>query len=209
MPKKAAAPNATLEREIKLHKPNTQKFKVTIGGNMLLMNRFSEEQADDMESKQRGEPGAKAKQKSPRDPLKEFHRGRHLDAKGRDCFPAIAIKKAMLSVAPTLNIPKTRIRQTIFIEADLIPIKYEGKGPMMRRDRVVLAGIRRPTSLAYRPQYNDWQAEFVISFNADVWTMDEVVHLLAHAGFSNGIGSWRPEKDGQHGRFVVLPPKAA
>ena len=33
--------------------------------------------------------------------------------------------------------------------------------------------------------------------------VDQIINLINMGGFSNGVGEWRPEKDGQFGTFHV------
>lgn len=42
-----------------------------------------------------------------------------------------------------------------------------------------------------------------LAYNAGVIALEHVVSLFQLAGFSIGIGAWRPEKSGTFGRFVV------
>ena len=42
-----------------------------------------------------------------------------------------------------------------------------------------------------------------ITFNARMISAEQIVAMLDAGGFGTGIGEWRPEKDGQFGRFHV------
>ena len=44
----------------------------------------------------------------------------------------------------------------------------------------------------------------MVEYVASFITLDQVLNLFNHGGFSVGVGDWRPEKNGQHGRFKVV-----
>ena len=73
----------------------------------------------------------------------------------------------------------------------------------MRSDRVVLSGMSRTSSIAYRPMYEDWGMDVPIWINAGFVSPDQIVNLLNIAGFGVGIGDWRVEKKGTFGQFEV------
>lgn len=84
-------------------------------------------------------------------------------------------------------------------------IGYDTNNKMvtMRRDVVRLGGIDKPADLRYRGQADSWSMEFLIKFNADVLAPEWVLNLLNTAGFSCGLGEWRPERNGASGTFEV------
>ena len=43
----------------------------------------------------------------------------------------------------------------------------------------------------------------MIDYDEEMMQIDTIINLLNRAGFGVGIGEWRPEKDGQFGRFRV------
>jgi hypothetical protein len=42
-----------------------------------------------------------------------------------------------------------------------------------------------------------------VTFNAGKFSAEQVLNLLQYAGFSCGLGEWRPEKNGDSGTFEV------
>lgn len=169
------------------------------GVTPLLTNRFSEEKADAMEGVQTKE--AKAK-KAPRLPEEEFRGAMHRLENGGYGFPAVGLKSSIVKAGQRFADEKgTQLRGMLSIPVDMLEI--EAPEPKMRRDRVVLAGISRTTSLAYRPEFWPWEMTVPVWFNAGFITLDQVVHLVSLAGFSVGIGAWRVENNGTHGQFEI------
>lgn len=71
-----------------------------------------------------------------------------------------------------------------------------------REDMVRLAR-GSSADLRYRGQVSNWTMDFVIKYNADVLSAEQVLNLLQLAGFSTGLGEWRPERDGDFGCFEI------
>lgn len=55
--------------------------------------------------------------------------------------------------------------------------------------------------LRYRAEFKTWHTELVITFNANVITTEQIVNLFRLGGFANGVGDWRPARDGRFGTF--------
>ena len=73
--------------------------------------------------------------------------------------------------------------------------------PTPRED---MARIGQGTSdLRYRAEFKSWRTELTITYNANVLTMEQIVNLFRLGGFSNGVGDWRPAKNGSFGTFHV------
>jgi hypothetical protein len=43
----------------------------------------------------------------------------------------------------------------------------------------------------------------MVKHNANVMSAEQILNLFSTAGFAVGVGEWRPERDGQFGRFHV------
>ena len=169
---------------------------VRLKGLSLIMNRMTKEKLDEWRGSQTGE--AKSK-KPPKNPEKEFQNAKYLDSKGRDCLRGCAIKKALVRAAKNLDgLEMTQVRGWVFVCGDLLPIKYEKC--VMREDMVRIKGTN---DLRWRPEYLNWSVDVKIEYLANVITASQLIHLLQHAGFSVGLHEWRPERDGDHGRFEI------
>lgn len=185
---------------------------ITVRGiSSLIVNNWSEKAKQEMRDKQMG----KAKQKrEPKDPKKCFVDAAYIDTRGVHCVPALAFKNAIVCAARFADDMKmTVLRGAIFVEgthrlkmpdgsagaSDYLPIK--SKPPIMREDMVRVG--QGTADLRYRPEYHDWSVDLPIQFNQRVITLEQLVNLVKVAGFGVGICEWRPERNGQHGRFDV------
>jgi hypothetical protein len=78
----------------------------------------------------------------------------------------------------------------------------------MREDMVRTSGIGRTPDIRFRGEVRGWSATIPVEFNADVVSLDQVVNLLAIAGFSVGLLEMRPDKTGfDYGTFSVVKEK--
>lgn len=181
---------------------NNQELEVDIVGRTpLLIKRFDEKTQESIQEKQ---AGAAKRSKAPRDPAEECERARITDARGKDCVRAIWFKKGMAAMGGYFGIPRGNVEQGVYILGDLIPIQFTRRVMNTARVRVG-QGAMGKTSLAYRPEFQEWSCRVKLGFDAAVLTPQQVIALLAHAGAKNGIGEWRPQKGGDFGRFDVFP----
>ena len=149
--------------------------------------------------------GKKTKTRAACDPSAEADAGTYRDLDGNPGIPATAIKNACISAAhKDLGVPKTVIRQALFIVTDqsnVVPITYD-KCEM--REDVVRVGMSS-ADLRYRNEFFGWRASIKVEIDREWLQPQDVVALLNRAGFGIGVGEWRPEKgSGVHGRFKVV-----
>ncbi len=180
------------------------------GTSSLIVNNWSEKAKEEMRKSQTKQAKGPKEAKNPE---ACFRGAMYLDVDGNHCVPALAFKNAIVSAARFLDDFKmTVLRGAIFVEGtnqsvrdgvtgarDLLQIK--SAPPVMRED-MVRVGMGKP-DLRYRPEYLDWSIDLPISFNRRVVSLEQLVNLIQTAGFGVGICEWRPEKNGQHGRFAV------
>lgn len=174
-----------------------------VGISSLIQNNFSQKAMEQMLSKHVGRTVVKEK-KNPRQVIED---AKIVNLRGEICIPPTGIKKAMLTASSLLKLPtgarKGQLRQSIFVDGQSIPIKFESMQP--RLDMVRTSGMNRTPDVRFRPQFDNWSATFVLSYSVDIISLDLVLNLLERAGDGVGIGEWRPEKDGTNGRFKIDP----
>ena len=92
----------------------------------------------------------------------------------------------------------TFARGVFYVLGTLVEIKGEVD---WREDVVRLS--KQTMDLRHRAWFPEWSANLVFELNESVMSFDQLCNLVNIGGFSNGIGEWRPEKNGEMGRFRV------
>lgn len=196
-----ATPVDDPKKVVQLVRPNKKTIRVTIiGVSPLITHNWDPDVIDSMDEKQqrKGSSGRKAA-----DPEREFQTARYLDAKGRDCILARAVKKCMVAAATSLNdkrLSKTLLRQAFFVQGDLLPIRIP---ELPRRRRDIVRVNRGAACVRYRPEYLEWECDLVIDYNENAISQEQIIGILELGGFGVGLHEWRPEKNGNFGRFGV------
>ena len=191
---------------IKLPEVDFRVALVTVKGiSPLIVHAWSEKAKGMMRDKQQKQARVAKEAKNPE---ADYLASKYLDSKGRDCVPAAGFRNAMISAGRfSEGVPMTIIRGSIFVLADaegLIPI--EAHECRMREDMVRVGGKGPGTGVAdlrYRAEYNPWQCRLKIQYNANSLSLAQVLNLTRLAGMSVGLCEWRPEKNGQYGRFDI------
>ena len=148
----------------------------------------------------------KKQPKVPRDPEGEMQAATYLTADGEYGFPMLAFKASLIGAAhKDLGIEKTIVRKALFIPSSAygpgLIAKLEVDADPVKREDIVRIG-QNQTDLRYRPQFDDWSVEIRLEIDFDMLNDQDVVNLVNRAGFSVGVGEWRPERGGEFGRFA-------
>lgn len=121
-------------------------------------------------------------------------------------FPAVAFKAAMVRAGEQLDWKMAQLKVRFFVlpeekETGLIEIK--GK-PTMRTDMVRIG--MGTSDVRYRPEFQEWKASLRISYNKRGISHEQIKELLMLAGFSVGVGEWRPGKSatGSFGTWRII-----
>ncbi len=115
-------------------------------------------------------------------------------------FPAVAFKSAAVDACSMVSdMTKVSARGAFHIQGDMIALKY---GEVVKREDMVRIGMGT-TDVRIRPEFKDWSVEFDLRYNSGVMSLDQLANLFNVAGFSIGVGEWRPQKDGSFGMFHV------
>lgn len=203
--KKANTENMVVIPEIQL---NTMKLTV-VGDSPLIVHAWSEKAKRMMLQKQMKQATTGREAKDPwmdycesmywLDGMPEYPTEEDV-ANGRFGFPACAFKAAAVDAGYQQGIlaKKTTARGGFHILGDMVEIKGR---PEMREDMVRLNGMT--SDIRYRAEFKEWEADLTIRYNPMVFSAEQIVNLLNFGGFANGVGEWRPEKDGSFGTFHV------
>lgn len=190
--------NKTPARLIEIPEITVDRIELTlIGDSSLICHRFSDAEKKKMAAKQQGKA---ERGKAPKDPQADYKGSFYVDENGHHAFPCSAFKNAGVAACRFVDgLPMTVARGGFFVIGDYA--KIIGK-PRMREDNVRVG--RGVADLRYRAEFPEWRVNVTVDFNPRVLTAEKVINLLNHAGFHVGVGDWRPEKNGNHGRFHVL-----
>ena len=191
---------------------NVKTVKIPIVGvSPLIVSRFDEKSKQQIEEIGKADTKLKqgGKKKNIVDPIEQYERSIYYFADGKTCgFPAVAFKAAMVTAAyRTYGRPQTVTRSAFHIIADdpatgLVKINGEHR---MREDMVRVGTINKVASPRYRAEFPAWSAVLTVQFLEDTFSEEDIFGLVNAAGFSCGIGEWRPEKanSGSFGLFRV------
>ncbi len=177
------------------------KFRVR-GITPLIVSRFSEKAKQMMLDKQMKKAG---KGKEAKNPVEQYENSLYKFSDGkRTGFPAVGFKAAMVRAGKQLGLVMTDLRGRFHVmadEGDLVEVKGT---PHMREDMVRIGnGV---ADIRFRGEYDaGWEAELTIQYFKNAISKEQLAQLLSVAGFSCGIGEWRPEKSnsGSYGLFEL------
>lgn len=192
---------AASELKIEIPEPNIQLAHVKIKGvTPIIFHAFSEKaKRMILEKQQKKAPKAK----EIRDPKAEYLASFYYNADHKIALPAQNIKQSMVSAGRVINgVTMALLKQVIFVVGDadgMIPVEFTDN--VMREDTVTIG--MGSTDLRYRGELRGWRCEFDIRWNGDVMSIEQVLNLLQTAGFSCGLGEWRPERGGTFGQFEL------
>jgi len=166
-----------------------------VGDSPLIVHAWSHKAKQMMLDKQM-KRGTQAKE--AKDPEQDYQTSLYKLDGGGYGFPAIGIKASAIRGAKGLGMVMSDTRAAFQIEGDLLPIDGE---PHPRED-MVRVGMGT-ADIRYRGEFPTWTITLPITYNARIVSAEQIIAMLDAGGFGTGIGEWRPEKDGQFGRFHV------
>lgn len=167
-----------------------------IGDSPLIVHRWSEKAKKQILDKQM--KAAKAA-KEAKNPEQDYEESLYKVAEGVYGFPAVAFKAAAVGACRFSDgVKMTEARGAFHVNGEMAVLKGQ---PRPREDMVRIA--MNGTDIRYRGEFPEWETELDVSFNKNALSPAQIVNLFNLAGFGVGVGEWRPEKDGQYGRFHV------
>jgi hypothetical protein len=187
----------TQEERITIPEMNISQAKITlVGDSPLICHAWSKKAKQEMLGKQM--KLAKAA-KEAKDPEKDFQESLYAHPDGGYGFPAVAFKAAAVDACSHVaDITKVLARGSFHINGELV--KIDGK-PTMREDMVRIG--MGTADIRFRGEFKQWKTTFVVRYNKNVLSLEQIVNLFNTAGFAVGIGEWRPQRDGSYGMFHV------
>lgn len=174
-----------------------QRMKLRIVGDAPLITHAWSTKAKKMMLDKQMKRGTQAK--AAKDPMQDYEESIYRLPDGRAGFPANGIKASAIRGAKGLGMVMVDMKSAFHIDGDLLPIEGE---PQPREDMVRVG--RGTADIRYRAEFPEWSIDLPITYNARAISVEQIVAMLDAGGFGTGIGEWRPEKDGQFGRFHVV-----
>ena len=182
--------------EVRPERIDVQRLKIRIVGDSPLITHAWSTKAKQMMLDKQMKKGMQAK--AAKNPQQDYEESLYRLADGSCGFPAIGVKAAAIRGAKGLGMVMSDTKAAFHIDGDLLKINGE---PHPREDMVRVGMGTADTR--YRGEFTDWSIDLPITFNARIVSAEQIVAMLDAGGFGTGIGEWRPEKDGQFGRFHV------
>lgn len=191
-----------------------------VGKTSLIVKSWSEKAIYQMLATQMGLAKPPKSRKSPEE---EYAAARYTTEEGWDGINVGAFKSAMVNACRLVDgLPMTVAKRSIFIEADARCVKtveVDGREyrqvydvvrifgePQMRMD--MARNDNGSADIRFRPEYLPWRATLKVMVNTSKLSVEQVTHLLATAGMSEGVGEQRPSApdnhSGQNGMWTVV-----
>ena len=181
---------------ITLKPPQVERLHVeVVGTSPLICHRWSDAMRAQVRDKQ---TKAATKGRVAKDPEQDYQESLYRMDDGGYGFPAVAFKAAAVRAGTYADMRMTFLRGAFHVPGELVPI--EG-APSMREDMVRLQGST--ADIRYRGQFVQWRAAVPVLLNLAALSIEQLANLFVIAGFAVGVGDWRPERNGQYGRFEI------
>ncbi len=186
----------TVKTAIEVPQIEVERLQLTmIGDSPLIVHAWSEKAKKEMLDKQM----KKAKQaKVAKDPERDYQDAFYFTEDGKYGFPCVGFKAAAVTACRYADMKMTAARGAFHVEGEMVEIIGE---PRMREDMVRIA--MGTADIRYRPEFPEWKVTLTVAYNVRAISVEQIINLFNIAGFGVGVGEWRPEKDGQYGRFHV------
>lgn len=224
---------ATKTKELVPIRPvEIERIEITIvGDSSLITHAWSEKAKKQMLDAQMGK--AAGRKKSLKNPVEDFISSMFwlgdiypaepteeafyeaIEKGARFGFPVKAVKDAAISAAYRSGWTKDKVsvRGAFFVRGEYETHKTVGDGefaqiitdepPHMREDSVKVG--MGTADLRYRGEFDNWRMNLEIEYNrSSKYDKEAIMTMINAGGFTVGIGEWRPDKSGDHGRFHVM-----
>ncbi len=183
------------------------------GTTPIIMNRLSEKVKRELLLPAQKKTAGDKRTTLKHDPYEEFANSPHRMPSDDDptllAMPATAFKSALRSVA--IDVPcassKAQIGRLTFVEGEMIGIYGL---PELRMDAVRCRDINRTPDIRTRLSIRNWVALVTVTYATPILNHSMIVALMAHAGWLQGAGDFRPEKGaGNFGTWEISDLKDA
>lgn len=201
--KKAVAPLPPAAVNLKRIRRETIHVPI-VGTTPLIVHAWDQKAKLAMLEAQQG----KKAPKEFRDPDAEYEASLYRLNDGTYGFPVVGFKAAVVMGGGRMfgkSVKMTELRIAMNFLGD--GIATEGTlclridGEPTRRDDIVKINMGVATN-RFRAEFLEWSAVLHIDYIPHMISVDSILALV-DAGGANGVGEWRPERDGLYGTFQV------
>lgn len=187
---------------VEIPRVNIQQFIITlVGDSSLIVHNWDEKSKRMMLDKQMKKAKSGKQAKNPQD---DYEATMYRLPDGGHGFPARGFKASAVNACRQIDgIAMTEARGAFQVVGDLVRLKCSD--PVMREDMVRIG--MGTSDIRYRAEYETWEADITIRYNADFMSKEQIVNLFNTAGFCSGIGEWRPSSPKCAGSFGMFHVK--
>lgn len=210
------ATKTTEKQNIVITPPNLQEVRVKIVGTAPYMQaRFSAKAMQAMADKMTGVTKKGTKTREARNFDDDYTQAMHISMDDWVGIPASSIRAACISACRLVGFKMTMAKLSIFVVGEGLD-KVDGL-PLVRlygepeQTRMATRNATGVADIRVRPMWREWYAYANIRFDADQFTLNDVLNLLARAGQQVGLGEGRPDSKSSaglgFGTFEVQSPE--
>lgn len=154
-----------------------------------------------------GESGKKKKHRPAEEEARLRAHWVKVDGENQLCIPWVMLYQSICAAAGSFKFRgqktmATIVAATISCESDKIPLgtaKFD-----VLEEYVKIPPKTGSMVLIGRPKLPKWEASFILVADDEMYQAENLREIIAHAGKLIGIGAWRPQLKGPHGRFEVV-----
>lgn len=186
--------------------PNFNSATVTIIGKApLVMNKMSSQNRQKMiDNMMAGSRTTKGAKRPPKNFDAVYKGAMHISDQGWYGIPASALRTGMVDACRLVGFKMTIAKLSVFVEADGFdaddgqPLVRLTEGKPVRKDMAVKLADGS-TDILPRPFFFPWAAKPTLTWDADQFSAQDVINLLARVGGQVGIGAGRPNSKNSTG----------
>lgn len=186
--------------------PNFQRAEFEIVGDApLVIHRFSAKTKEQMKQKmEAGKPAGSKKNREAKSTDETYEESRYISEDGWDGFNVASLRAAMISACRLVGFKMTLAKLSLFVEKQ----GDDAKEPQFGLIKIIGTPTKQEdmarveTGQPYvtvRAAYHKWSANVTIRWDADQFTHQDVVNLLARVGLQVGLGEGRPDSKNSAG----------
>lgn len=183
--------------ELTISAPNFQTARLRVTGTAPYMQARFAKKAPLHDKMVAGAVAKKGSKREPRDFQRDFLEAQHLASEGWNGIPASAFRNAAIAACRVVGFKMTFAKMSVFIEAD--GFDKEDAMPLVKLDapepeysELAVRNATGVVDLRARPLWRTWGCDLRVRFDADQFSLRDIVNLMARAGLQVGIGEGRP-----------------